>query len=202
MRGIFLAIMCLILVTMPGFALEEEAKEAAKEKVGTEVEKVETEVIEKGTSKVKSRVGSKVESGVRKGLKFLPFGGEALGDLLFGSEAEKSLEVQKEILETNQNTLTQIRAMAKDALKLKRKIEEMDRLRRRAIRLGQTFKKTSYAKMGLALSENALGISCNPGHYIPNTAYTRKLKRNLDFRCGREKQFFSSTKRFLKRTVL
>jgi hypothetical protein len=191
-KGIFLAILCwLMLGTLPGLALEEEVKQ----EVATE--------IDQGTGRVKNRVKdrivNKAESGTRKGLKFLPFG-EAVGDLLFGSEAEKSLEVQKEILETNQNTLTQIKVLAKDALSLKRKIEEMDRLRRSTIRLGQSFRKTSYSRMALALGDRVLGISLNPSDYIPNTSYTKKLKRNLDYRYNLENQFFSGTKRFLKST--
>ena len=191
-KGFFLTMVCwLMLGVLPGLALEEEVKEG----VATEVDQ--------GTGRVKNRVKdrilNKAESGTRKGLKFLPWG-EVIGDLLFGSEAEKSLEVQKEILETNQNTLSQIKVLAKDALTLKRKIEEMDRRRRSAIRLGQSFRKMSYGNMALVLGEQVLEISCNPGDYIPNTSYTKKLKRNLNWRYGREKQIFHGTKRFLKST--
>jgi hypothetical protein len=187
-KAITRALVCsLVLLGLPSLAVEEEMQEEA------------ATAMSQGTGKVKNRVISKAESGTRKVLKFLP-GGEALGDLLFGSEAEKSLEVQKEILSTNQNTLSQIRAMAKDTMRLKRKIEEIDLLKRDAVRLGQDFSKSSYVKMALALGEQALGISCNPSDYVPNTSYTRKLKRNLDMKHSREKRLFRDSQRFLKST--
>lgn len=185
-KGIILTMVCsLVLLGLPSLAVEEE--------IQSEAQAVKSKV----SNRIKNRVVSKIESGTRKVLKFIPWG-EAVGDLFFGSEAEKSLEIQKEILETNQNTLSQIKVMAQDAMRLKRKIEEVDRLRRTSVRLGQDFSKSSYSKMILALGDQVLGISCNPGDYIPNTSYTRKLKRNLDVKYGRERRFFRGSQQFIQ----
>ncbi|MHB9147581.1 MAG: hypothetical protein ACYC2U_04065 [Candidatus Amoebophilus sp.] len=188
---LILVIGTLLFSALPSLAIEEEIKEGVGTEIGQKAGSIK--------NRVKSRLWNKAESYTRRGLKFLPWGG-TIGDFIFGSEAEKSLEVQKEILETNQHTLKEIREMAQDALALKRKIEEMDRLRRRAISVGKAFSKTSFSKMGLVLGEKVLGISCNPGDYIPSTPYTRKLKRNLDIRYGGEKQFLRGSQQFLKST--
>lgn len=188
---LILVIGTLLLSALPSLAIEEEIKESIGTEIGQKAGSIK--------NRFKSRLWNKAESFTRRGLKFLPWGG-AIGDFLFGSEAEKALEVQKEILETNQHTLSQIREMAQDALALKRKIEEVDMLRRRAISVGRSFSKTSYSKMGLVLGEKVMSISCNPGDYIPSTPYTRKLKRNLDIKYGGEKQFFRGSQHLLKST--
>lgn len=185
-KGITLAMVWgLILVGLPSLGAQEVIQE--------EVEAAKSNV----SSRIRNRASSKAAAGTRKVLNLLP-GGRAIGDFFWGSEAEQALEVQKEILATNQDTLSQIRTMAQDALKVKRKIEEIDRLRRNSVRLGQDFSKMSYSKMVLALGDRVLGISCNPSDYIPNTEYTRKLKRNLRINYSREKRLFQGSQGFLK----
>ncbi|MGI2299084.1 hypothetical protein ACRRVB_04925 [Candidatus Cardinium hertigii] len=54
--------------------------------------------------------------------------------------------------------------------------------------------------MILGQTEDVLGISLNPSRYIPDTEYTAKLKRNMEYSCAREKQTIRGVNRFLKNT--
>ena len=71
------------------------------------------------------------QGGLQSGIRAIPGVGDLAGDLLLGSEAAASLQIPKNILQTNTSTLEQIRAMASDALQVKRKIEEFNRLNTR-----------------------------------------------------------------------
>lgn len=124
--------------------------------------------------------GSRWWERCKSGARAIPgLGGAA--DIVFGSEASQALAVQKRILVTNTSTLDQLRRVARSALAFKRKIEAWDRARRSSLQAAKALQKTHYGKAILGLGEVVLDIDLNPSKYVPQTAYTRQLKRDLNF---------------------
>ena len=140
------------------------------------------------------------EGGLRSGIRAIPGVGEAAGDFLFGSQAQASLRIQKQLLKTNNSTLHQIRMMAHDALQVKKKIEELDRLRKDAIRLGKRLQRTNYLKALLGLGEDLLRVDVSPSKYVPHTEYTRTLKKSVHLDLSRDKGVVGQSSLLLKNT--
>ncbi|MEL6359103.1 MAG: hypothetical protein AAFQ01_04110 [Bacteroidota bacterium] len=140
------------------------------------------------------------QGGLQSTIRAIPGIGDLAGDLLFGSEAAASLRIQQRILKTNSTTLGHIRAVAHDALKVKKKIEELNRLRRDAIRLGKRLKQTNYLKVLMGIGENLLKIDVNPGAYVPHTEYTKDLKNDVNVDLSKEKGLLLQSEQFFKQT--
>ncbi len=134
----------------------------------------------------------------RSGIRSIPGVGSATEELLFGPN--EALAVQKKILKTNTSTLDQLRALSKDALEARRKIEEWDRWRRSSLRLARRLQKMNYGKALLGQAEQLLEIDLNPAKYVPQTAYTKALKRDLHKRFGPERRVGSDAKRWISGT--
>ena len=130
-------------------------------------------------------------------LDYIPFGNTV--KKLF-SKQDKQVDLLKTIAKTEKSTFEKIKDTAKTALETKRSIEKAGRAVRDAINLGKKLKNMSFKKMIVGQTEDVLGISLNPGRYIPETQYTSKLKRNMEYSCASEKQTIHGVNRFLKNT--
>lgn len=146
-----------------------------------------------------SSLGKKAKNFGVSAVEALP-GGKALTNFFGVGSAKEQTKLLESIDKTEKNTFSQIKAAAKIALNTKNAIESANRKVEESIRLGKRLKKMSFKKMILGQTEDVMGISLNPSRYIPNTKYTRKLKRNMQYSCSREKQTISSVNRVLKNT--
>lgn len=143
---------------------------------------------------------SYTRGGLQSTIRAIPGIGDLAGDFLFGSEAAASLRIQQRILKTNSTTLGHIRALAHDALKVKKRIEELNRLRRDTIRLGKRLRQTNYLKVLMGIGENLLKIDVNPGAYVPHTEYTKDLKNDVNVDLSKEQGLLLQSEQFFKQT--
>ncbi|WP_130721317.1 hypothetical protein [Cardinium endosymbiont of Bemisia tabaci] len=130
-------------------------------------------------------------------LDYVPFGSTV--KKLFGKQ-DKQVDLLKTIAKTEKSTFEKIKDTAKTAMETKRAIEKANRKVRDAIKLGSRLKNIDFKKMIVGQTEDVLGISLNPASYIPDTQYTAKLTRNMQYSCAREKQTIRGVNRFLKNT--
>ena len=140
------------------------------------------------------------QGGLQSTIKAIPGIGDLASDFLFGSEAAASLRIQQKILKTNNTTLGHIRAVAHDALKVKKRIEELNRLRRDAIRLGKRLQQTNYLKVLMGIGEGLLKIDVNPGAYVPHTEYTKSFRNDVNVDLSKEKGLLLQSEQFFKQT--
>jgi hypothetical protein len=126
--------------------------------------------------------------------------GNALADLFGLSKDQEQLDELRKLNKTENNTYAEIKKHADFLLKAKNAVEATNNRVNQAISLGKKFQGTSLKKMFLGQLENASGFSLNPARYIPNTKYTKKLKRNMQYSCSKEKQTIGATNRFLRNT--
>jgi len=152
----------------------------------------------------KQTTGGKVKSflkqGVKKGLKFIP-GGDAIGSALGMGDLEEKVDRIEEKQETG---LDKLRDIAKKAMQTKDKVEEMYYFKKQSQRSAEELvaglkqgKKRSF--LG-AMVENWVGIPINPAAYIPDTAHTRKLRKNLDLDLSLERGLIQQGDYFLRDT--
>ena len=128
-----------------------------------------------------SKLGKFFKKGAQSALKYIP-GGEAVGDFL-GIGGDLAEKVER--IEAKQATsLDQLQALARKALETKKKVEELYYFKRqsqqRAEELAGGLKQSKPRKLLGVLLEDILGFPINPADYIPDTAPTRALKKNLD----------------------
>ncbi|XWN34963.1 MAG: hypothetical protein ROO73_05185 [Roseivirga sp.] len=97
-------------------------------------------------------------------------------------------------------TLDQIREVASDALAVKEKIEEINRLRRDAIRLGKRLQRTNYLRLLMSVGEGLLKVELNPGRYVPHTEYTRGFKEEVHMDLSSERGVLQQSGRLLRQT--
>lgn len=138
-----------------------------------------------------------LKDAVEDGLDYIPFGSTI--KKIFGKQ-DKQVDLLKSIEKTEKSTFSKIKDAAKTAMETKRAIEKANRMIRDAVNLSKRLKNMNFNKMIVGQTEDVLGISLNPSRYIPDTKYTKKLKRNISYSCAREKQTIHSVNRFLKNT--
>lgn len=130
----------------------------------------------------------------------LPWVGPAMKDFLFGSDVDTILGIQRSLLKTSLERQSTLKQAAEELLTLKKTIERWDSLRRSGTTVARSLRKLDYTKALLGLSQEVLGISLDPSHYIPQTPYTRALKKRLRVRCGTAMGRLQHTAHFVERT--
>ena len=128
-----------------------------------------------------SKLGKFFKKGAKSALKYIP-GGEAVSDFL-GIGGDLAEKVDR--IEAKQATsLDQLQAIARKALDTKKKVEEMYYFKRqsqqRAEELARGLKQSKPRKLLGVLLEDTWGFPINPADYVPDTAPTRALKKNLE----------------------
>ena len=130
------------------------------------------------------------KKGAQSALKYIP-GGEAVSELLgIGGDLEEKVDR----IEAKQATsLDQLQALARKALETKKKVEELYYFQRqsqqRAEELARGLKQRKPRKLLGVLLADILGFPINPADYIPDTAPTRDLKKNLENDMSLERDF-------------
>ena len=127
----------------------------------------------------------------------IPFLGKAV--------SEYRLEHKVDRLGQGQRTgLDQLRALAKQAIKTKEKVEEMYYFTQQSIRIADDLRQNLQSGKGQnflgALVEIWTGISVNPADYIPETPSTKKLKENLAWDLSAESGLVRQYEYFLQGT--
>lgn len=118
---------------------------------------------------------------------------------------EARLEEKVDHIKTKQKTgLDKLQELAKKSTKTKEKVEEIyyfkEQSRRRAEELVKGLKRGSRKNLLGALVERWIGIPINPADYVPNTAYTRELKKNLEWDLSSERGLIQQHGYFLQAT--
>lgn len=137
-----------------------------------------------------SKLSKFFKKGAQYALKYIP-GGEAVGDLLgIGGDLEKKVE---RIEEKQATSLDQLQALSRKALETKKQVEELYYCKRqsqqRAEELARGLKQSKPRKLLGVLLEDILGFPINPAEYVPDTEYTRALKKNLEQDMSLERDF-------------
>ena len=127
----------------------------------------------------------------------IPFLGKAV--------SEYRLEHKVDRLGQGQRTgLDQLRALAKQAIKTKEKVEEMYYFTQQSIRIADDLRQNLQSGKGQnflgALVEIWTGISVNPADYIPETPSTKQLKENLAWDLSAESGLVRQYEYFLQGT--
>ena len=127
----------------------------------------------------------------------IPFLGKAV--------SEYRLEHKVDRLGQGQRTgLDQLRALAKQAIKTKEKVEEMYYFTQQSIRIADDLRENLQSGKGEnflgALVERWIGISVNPADYIPETPLTKQLKENLAWDLSAESGLVRQHEYFLQGT--
>ena len=127
------------------------------------------------------QVGQVLQARAKSALKYIP-GGEAVSDFL-GIGGDLAEKVER--IEAKQATsLDQLQALARKALETTKKVEELYYFQRqsqqRAEELAGGLKQRKPRKLLGVLLADTLGFPTNPAEYIPDTAPTRALKKNLE----------------------
>ena len=127
----------------------------------------------------------------------IPFLGKAV--------SEYRLEHKVDRLGQGQRTgLDQLRALAKQAIKTKEKVEEMYYFTQQSIRIADDLRQNLQSGKGQnflgALVEIWTGISVNPADYIPETPSTKKLKENIAWDLSAESGLVRQYEYFLQGT--
>ena len=142
-----------------------------------------------------------LKKGAKSALKYIP-GGETVSDLLgVGDDLEKKVDR----IEEKQNTsLDQLQQLARKALDTKRKVEEMyyfkKQSQQRAEELAHGLKQSKPRKLLGVLLEDTLGFPINPAEYLPDTAPTRALQKNLENDMSLERDFIQQGRYLLHDT--
>ena len=100
--------------------------------------------------------------------------------------SEARIEDKIDHIKTKQRTgLDKLQDLARKSMKTKEKVEEMyyfkEQSKRRAEDLVKGLERSSPKNLLGALVEIWIGIPINPADYVPNTSYTRTLKKNLEW---------------------
>lgn len=162
------------------------------EKAGVDLAKQPTrwQSVKKGLKKI-FKLGTKQFPGAEAAVSLM-----GLGD---------GLEEKVDRIEEKQATsLDRLSKLAKEALRTKEKVEELyyfqKRSQARAQALAQQLRRGKCSKFLGALLEEGLQIPINPGRYIPDTPYTRKLIENLELDLSLEKDVLGQGDYFLRDT--
>lgn len=131
-------------------------------------------------------------------------GARAVKDL-FKKATNNGLEAKVEHIKKTQKTgLDELRDVAKEAIRTKEKVEEMYYFKKQSQRSAEELvaglkqgKKRNF--LG-AMVENWVGVPINPAAYIPDTAHTRKLRKNLDLDLSLERGLIQQHDSFLSHT--
>jgi len=157
-----------------------------------------------GITVKKQATGGKIKSllkkGAKKGLKFIP-GGDAIGSALGMGDLEEKVDRIEEKQETG---LDKMRDIAKKAMQTKAKVEEMYYFKKQSQRSAEELvaglKQGKKRNLLGAMVENWVGVPINPAAYIPDTAHTRKLRKNLDLDLSLERGLMQRGDCFLRDT--
>ena len=134
---------------------------------------------------------------------FIP-GARAVKDL-FNKATKSDLESKVNHIKKTQKTgLDELRDVAKKAMQTKAKVEEMyyfkKQSQRRAEELVAGLKKGKKRNFLGAMIENWVGVPINPAAYLPDTAHTRNLRKNLDLDLSLERGLIQQGDYFLDNT--
>lgn len=149
------------------------------------------------------QVTTKIKSGVKRLAKFIPDGGmtaSLLDNLTGGGMEEKVDRIEKR----QKTSLDRIRAIARQALDTKSKVEELYYFKKnsqeQAEALSRGLQRANKKKFLGTLIEDGIGIPVSPAEYIPNTDQTKKLKENLAIDLSSEKSVINQGKYLLSNT--
>jgi hypothetical protein len=190
MRSCILTI-CLLSFYSTSFALGENiAKDIAEEGKDSL------------TGKGKEKVFKYSKNGARSVINKAP-GGSFLTNWLF--DDGESMEDKVDRIDKNEQTaLTKIRTISRDALKAKRRIEDMWYFQNWTLNQGKSLaeklRKSRYKKLLLSALESYLLIPLNPAEYVPNIPPFEKLKKSVEFDLSLERGVITDTKYLLNNT--
>lgn len=140
-------------------------------------------------------IGSSIKSGLNK---VLPNGVKKWIPGL--SPEEKTVELMEEQVNTSSNVLAQMKDAADSMRRLKKSVEDANSIKNQGKSLFKDLSDAKYGKVVLGISEKISGISFNPSDYIPNTDWTKGIKRDCSFSCYREKALLGRIDSFTSRS--
>jgi hypothetical protein len=127
-----------------------------------------------------------------------------IGGLIEETDKDR-LEEKIDCIQEKQKTgLDKLQDIARQAIRTKERVEEIyyfkEQSKRRAEDLVKGLKSGNTGKFLGALVESWIGVPINPAEYIPDTAYTRKLKNNLELDLSSERGLVQQYGYFLSDT--
>ena len=127
-----------------------------------------------------------------------------VGNMIEEADKNRLEEKVDHIKEKQKTGIDKLQDIAKKAIKTKEKVEEMyyfkEQSKRRAEDLVQGLKRGKRRNFLGSLVENWIGIPINPAEYMPTTAYTRDLKKNLELDLSSERGLVQEHEYFLRGT--
>lgn len=108
------------------------------------------------------------------------------------------------IQEQQESGLDQLREMSKKAIKTKEKVEKLfyfkEQSQRTAESLLQDFSMKKTRRFLGVLIADRIGVPINPADYIPDTVFTKNLKKNLDLDLTLPPNFIQAYRHFFRDT--
>ena len=123
----------------------------------------------------------------------------------FKKTTKSGLEDKVDHIKKTQKTgLDELRDVAKKAMQTKAKVEEMYYFKKQSQRSAEELvaglKKGKKRNFLGAMIENWVGVPINPAAYLPDTAHTRNLRKNLDLDLSLERGLIQQGDYFLDNT--
>lgn len=143
-------------------------------------------------------------SWLKKGAKALIRKIPGIGSLIEETDKDRLEEKIDRIKEKQKTGLDKLQDIARQAIRTKERVEEIyyfkEQSKRRAEDLVKGLKSGKKRNFLGVLVESWIGVPINPAEYIPDTAYTRKLKNNLELDLSSERGLVQKYGYFLSDT--